>query len=64
MSKKVTCGFDAVGIVDSKFGAGGGLNPLVNKPVDDSECIEFELHALCGTLVDLLVLLVKMVEEL
>ena len=59
-----THGLDAIGVVDCKLGVVGSLDSFVDDAVDDAQGVEVKLDALLGSIGNLLVLSVEVVEEL
>lgn len=50
--------------MDCELGVMGSLNRLIDDTVDDTQGVEVQLHTIHGTIRDLLIFFVEMVEEL
>lgn len=62
-NKRTYC-FDTIGVVNGKFGIVRGLDGFIDDSIDDTKGVELKLNSLNGSVGNLLILLIKVVEEL
>lgn len=60
----MTYSLDAVGVVHRKFRVVLGLDSFIDDTIDDTQGVEVELDAVLGTVGNLKVLFIEMIEEL